>query len=269
MGSLIKTGEVVKADPRDIIYFYRFLKNYMIWNLDEYTNFLRKVKGKFTNYSYVDIFPLNLLLIHESVYSPLYQRIRGIKVEQADKIKYENFSRFNVYKFDRDSDGEVLEVRFEVEFGACQLNDGRMAARIWQLDIELLESEPYPSKDNTDETVIKVEHHGFTTRIYGGTTDIEDLQGYLRTLRWTQGKSYSKLSEHSRPDRTGVGYKIRQLEQRLLLFANFFYTLYTDGFEKNNPSYVLLEPFIKLLKTYGDTFEEVLSTINEVVTLVG
>jgi hypothetical protein len=240
----------------------------MTWNLDDYHNFLNKVGKKITDYHAV-MFPLNFLLIHEFVYSFLYWEIRSIKVEQADKIKYENFSRFNVYKFDRDSDGGVLEVWLIVEFGPNNINNGRVSARIWGLGLDLLESGLHPSKKNANVTVSKAEHHSFATRIRGGKTDIEDLQGYLRTLRWTQGKSYSKLSERSRPNETGVGHKIRQLEQNLLLFANFFYTLYTDGFEKNNPGYILLEPFIKLLKTYGNTFEEVLSTIKEVVTLVG
>jgi hypothetical protein len=268
MGSLIKTDEVVKVDPRDIVYLYRFIREYMTWNLDDYHNFLDKVGKKFTDYHAV-MFPLNLLLIHEFVYSSLYREIRSIRVERVDKIKYENFSRFNVYKFDRDSDGEVLEVWLIVEFGPNYINSGGVSARIWGLNLDLLESGLHPSKENANVTVSKAEHHGFATRIRGGKLDIEELQGYLKTLRWTQGKSYLKLSEHSKPNRTGVAYKITHLEENLLLFVNFFYTLYTGGLEKNNPGYILLEPFMELLRTYGNTFEEVLSTIKEVVTLVG
>ncbi len=62
MGSLIKTGEVVKADPRDIIYFYRFIREYITWDLEDYFNFLDKIGKKDFPYYRTDLV-LNSMLI--------------------------------------------------------------------------------------------------------------------------------------------------------------------------------------------------------------
>jgi hypothetical protein len=260
MGSLIKTGEVVKVDPRDIIYLYRFIREYITWNLDDYLNFLNKT-GKKDSYYYYATVKLNSLLMPKFKYSSLYDRIGNVKIEQADKIKYENFSNFDVYQLDPNPDGEILKV--ELVSVIARSNVGAVA-RIRGLDFVVSEAGSGVLPD-----VTSIEYSFSATSIHETNTDIEELQGYLRTLRWTQGKSYLKLSEHSRRNETGVGYKIRHFEEKFFLFVNFLYTLYTGSFEKNDPGHILFEPFTELLRTYGNTFEEVLSTIKEVVTLVG
>jgi hypothetical protein len=265
MGSLIKTGEVVEVDPRDIIYLYRFIREGITWNLDDYLNFLDKVGKKNSKYYIVNL-PLNLLLIPKFAYSSMYESIKSIKVKRADKIKYENFSCFNVYRFEPNSDGKILKIELALAVGP---NNNKTVARIWELGLILSESGFQCSTGNVNTTVSSTEYYHSTTRIYEGKGDIEDLQGYLRTLRWTQGKSYLELSKHSIPNEKGVVYKITHFEEKFFLFVNFLYTLYTGSFEKNDPGHILFEPFTELLRTYGNTFEEVLSTIKEVVTLVG
>jgi hypothetical protein len=265
MGSLIKTGEVVKADPRDIIYLYRFIREFITWNFDDYLDFLKKI-GKDGSVYYPATLTLNFLLIPKFGYSSLYKGIKSIKVEQADKIKYENFSHFDVYQFDPNSNGEILKIKL---ISGIRRSNTKAVARIWELNLVVVETGSHCSAGNTDINAPSVEYCHSATLIHETNVDIENLQGYLRTLRWTQGKSYLELSKRSKPNETGVVYKIRHFEESFFLFVNFLYTLYTGGFEKNSPEHILLEPFTELLRTYGNTFEEVLSTIKEVVTLVG
>jgi hypothetical protein len=265
MGSLIKTGEVVKADPRDIIYLYRFIRECITWNFDDYHNFLGKVGRKNSDY-YQATLTLNFLLVPKFRYSLPHEKIKNTEVQQADKIKYENFSNFDVYQFDPNSNGEILEIKFE---SGIRHSNTKAVARVWWLDLVVVETGFRCSVGNSDLSVASVEYYHSGTLIHETNSDMEDLQGYLRTLRWTQGKSYLELSKRSKPNETGVGYKIRRFEENFFLFVNFLYTLYTGGFEKNSPEYTLFKPFTDLLKTYGSTFEEVLSTVKEVMMFVG
>jgi hypothetical protein len=260
MGSLIKTGEVVKADPRDIIYFYRFIREYITWDLKDYFNFLDKMGKKDSPYYRTDLV-LNSMLIPKFKYTSFHNGIKGVKVEQADKIKYENFSHFDVYKFDPNSEGEILKIRFALELRHSNV---RRVARVCVLDfvVSMIRSDTLPSVTSVD-----FPYSGMY--IHETNVDIEEFQRYLKTLRWTQGKSYLELSKHSIPNEKGVVYKIRHFEEYFFLFVNFLYTLYAGSFEKNNETSVLFEPFTELLKTYGNTFEEMLSTVKEVMMFVG
>jgi hypothetical protein len=60
------------------------------------------------------------------------------------------------------------------------------------------------------------------------------------------------------------------IEYAMFVFVNFFYTLYTGGGLKDDTvDYKLFKPYVDLLQSYGNTFEEAIATINEMLILVG
>jgi hypothetical protein len=59
------------------------------------------------------------------------------------------------------------------------------------------------------------------------------------------------------------------IEKGVFILVNFLYTLYTGNLKADDTEYNLFKPYVELLQSYGNTFEEVVSTIREVVILTG
>jgi hypothetical protein len=93
--------------------------------------------------------------------------------------------------------------------------------------------------------------------------DREDLEKEIKAINWAQWKHYSKFSS-----RRGslVVERIFDVEENLFVLLNF---LYTNTFSKKNPEHVLFVSFAEKLQSYGDTFEDMLSTVKELFILVG
>jgi len=83
-------------------------------------------------------------------------------------------------------------------------------------------------------------------------------------LKWANNRNYSEFySERG----SVVAEKIEAIEDELLVMLNFFYTVYTGGYEKNKYSKIL-EPITNLLKKYGDTFDKVIEMIKLTMTII-
>jgi hypothetical protein len=266
MGSLIKTGKVVKVDPRDIINLYRMIRTWVTLAMnDDYLNFLREEAKEDSNF-YTVFLTTNLLLVPKYMYSEIPRILKNnTKVQHRDKIEYEKFSYFNVYRFDNKSDGEIEKVEFEVQFGPSSFFLERV--RIFALKLNIVASEPDNEDPNFyDKVPFKDRSCFFSTLIHENYDDIESFEKDLRTLYWIQGKSYSKFPKRRRG---GVVDRIEHIEEHMILFTNFLYTLYTGEFEKNTPGGRLFEPFTKSLKELGDTFENALEGLKFIVILAG
>jgi len=264
MGSLIKTGEVIKVDPRDIINLYRMIRTFITLEMNDYLDFLREEAKEDSNF-YTAFFTTNLLLVPKYMYSRIPRILKNnTKVQHRDKIEYEKFSYFEVYRFDNKSDGEIEKVEFEVEFRPHRFLE---KARIFALKLNVAASEPDNEDPNFyDKVPFKDRFCFFSMLIHENYDDIESFEKDLRTLCWIQGKSYSKFPKRRRG---GVVDRIEHIEEHMILFTNFLYTLYTGEFEKNTPGGRLFEPFTKFLKEFGDTFENVLQGIEVFVKLIG
>jgi hypothetical protein len=59
------------------------------------------------------------------------------------------------------------------------------------------------------------------------------------------------------------------IEKSMFILVNFLYTLYTGNLKADDTVYNLFKPYVEILQGYGNTFEEVVSTIREVVILAG
>jgi len=272
MGSLIKTGEVIKVDPRDIIDLYPFIRGYITLDLNDYFNFLGQAKkdpnfysGFFTTNLILVYFTTNLLLVPKYMYSRIPRILKNnTKVQHRDRIEYEKFSYFDVYRFDYKSDGEIEKVEFEVEIRPDSFLE---KARIFALKLNIAASEPDNEDPNFyDKVPFKDRFCFFSMLIREKYDDIESFEKDLRTLSWIQGKSYSKFSKRRRG---GVVDRIEHIEEHMILVINFLYTLYTGEFEKNTPGGRLFEPFTEFLKKFGDTFENALQWIEVFVKFTG
>jgi hypothetical protein len=257
---------------------------YITLDLEEYLNFLdkeAKEDSDFYDDPFYDapdfdsvffttnLFPLyvcfttNFLLVPKYMYSEIPRILKNnTKVQNRDKIEYEKFSYFDVYRFDDKSDGEIEKVEFEVEFRPHRFLE---KARIFALKLNVAASEPDNKSSNFYDKVPFEDRFCSFYSILPPLTfyAIERFEEDLRMLSLVQGKSYSKFPKWCRG---GVVERIERIEEYMILFTNFLYTLYTGEFEKNTPERRLFERFTAILSFFGDTFEEVLSTIKGFMT---
>jgi len=291
MGSLIKTGEVVKVEPEDIIHLYRYIKKYITLDPKEYLNFLDKLAKEDSDFYddpfYDDFdfnsdffipnpcplyvcFTTNFLLVPKYMYSEIPRILKNnTKVQHRDKIEYEKFSYFDVYRFDDKSDGEIEKVEFEVRFEVDFIPDCFLEkARIFALKLKVAASEPDNKSSNFYDKVLFEDRFCTFYRILPPLAfyEIKRFEEDLRKLRLVQGISYSKFPKWRRG---GVVERIERIEEYMILFTNFLYTLYTGEFEKNTPERRLFEPFTKSLKELGDTFENALQGLKVLVKFTG
>jgi hypothetical protein len=54
----------------------------------------------------------------------------------------------------------------------------------------------------------------------------------------------------------------------MIIYENFFNTLNTGELEVDEPGYKFFTSLADILRTYGNTFEETLSTIKGITTLI-
>jgi hypothetical protein len=81
----------------------------------------------------------------------------------------------------------------------------------------------------------------------------------LRKLRWAMGRKHSNFSWRGKESEV-LDY-LYNIENDMLILVNFLYTLYTGNLKADDTEYNLFKPYVELLQGYGNTFEEVVSTI--------
>jgi len=172
----------------------------------------------------------------------------GIEFKYDDRIKIENLSLFNVYRVIENADPDV---KIEVLTGVASRGDIMKAkARVGKVSIKFKTSTEGDSKYNC----------------YASSLD-DEYDSYLSKLRWAMGREYSNFSLKSK--KAEVLSDLYHIEKGMFILVNFLYTLYTGNLKADDTEYNLFKPYVEILQSYGNTFEEVVSTIREVVILAG
>jgi hypothetical protein len=257
---LEKTGEVVKVDPEYIVSLHKFLMDFVKWEPDEYLKAVgredvrwRPVNGPAVEYlDYKAVIRPKFLLFPVYRYSsiPKYTVADelGIEFEKDERIKLENLSLFDVYRVVDGVDPEV-EITISNEILPEITPSNKKRARLFDITIDF----KIGSKKDYYCVII-------IWSIW--------YSNYLKTLRWARGRKYlnfaSKGLVHSK-----VVSHIYAIENGMFVFLNFLYALYNEHFEEDTVESRLFKPLSDLLRSYGNTFEEAMSTINELIVLTG
>ncbi len=253
---LEKTNKVVSIRPEDIIPLHKFMYNLMGLEPDFYLNTIGRVREPNSKLSIghtVSTKPRYLL-------TPVYRHFPfpddevveklGIEFQPVDIIKPENLSVFNVYKVEEEGNG--IDVFLEVSF---ELGHRVEKTRVWGTWVYFAINDGKNSWLHYNNGVI-------------ADIGLSHYNDYLRTLRWAKGKRFSNFAHKNNTDSKVIN-SIHNLGFNLFTLVNFFYNLYTgDWIEINETNYKLIKPLSDLLRSYGDTFEEVLSVIKEVTVIV-
>jgi hypothetical protein len=257
---LEKTGEIVRVNPQYIVPLHRFLVDFIKWGHDEYLKAVGKkdvrwcpVNGPAVEYlDYKTVIRPKFLLFPVYRYSAIPKHTvaeeLGIEFEKDERIKIENLSLFDVYRVVEDVNPEVeITVSTEILPEITQSNE--KVAKLFDITIDFKIGS---KKDYYCVIIIWSVWYN----------------NYLKTLRWAQGRKYFNFASrglvHSK-----VASHIYAIENGMFVFLNFLYALYNGHFEEDTVEYKLFKPFSDLLRNYGDTFEEAISTINELMVFTG
>ncbi len=245
--------EMKKVNPKDLIYLHRFFSINLQWDVDFYDECLEYTKGYLVHGVGVFLIYLtpSFLLVPQYRYSDTFLKDRlGFDVKYDSIIKLENLSTFTIQKVPDDIDYKI-EMLLDTSYDH---NRDDWQVRLWELEAKL-------------KPKIKNGKLPFYSWIFLNQ-DIEliDFEKVFKTVNWAQGKSYFRFS--SRKNSLVVD-RIHFVERSLFIILNFLYIIYANMFSKEDSEHILFDPFSETLQSYGDTFEDVLSTIKELTILVG
>jgi hypothetical protein len=244
-------GEIVKVEPRSLVYLYPFIRDTFVWMGEENYKLAEKLaRGIEIRGIYKIQLTPSFVLVPQYRYTSTALKTLGFDVKYDSIIKLENLSTFTVQKVPDDLDYRInmlLDTSYDYNY-----ND--WVVRLWKLEVEI--------KPKIRDSRSPLYNWIFLNQ------DVEriDLEKVLKTVNWAQGKLYSKFSSRMN---SSVVDRIQFLERSLFILLNFLYTIYTDTFSKEDPEHILFNPFVDTLRSYGNTFEDLLFTIKELTILVG
>jgi hypothetical protein len=256
MKTLKNINKSIKVDVMDTLKLHRFLKENVKWDFDYFRNYLNEVDRADKKSVCIRVNPKFLLLPNYHYSSIPYELRRAANIKE-DKwyneiIKLENFSLYNVFEVEKAEDvkgSRVKDVWLWVEIDSYESENRTMIT-----ELGLVMEYNY---SNNNYTSIGV-HLSYWD------DDIKELEDSLKTLKWANNRSYHRFVTKKKG---GVAEKIEVIEDELWIMLNFFYIVYTGGYERDRFSKIL-EPITDMLRNYGDTFEEVIEAMKMAVTLI-
>jgi hypothetical protein len=257
---LEKTGEIMKINPEYVSLLHKFLLDFVKWNHDEYLKAVGRddVKWRPIGSPAIEYLDYKAVIRPKFLLFPVYRYSSipkntiaeelGVEFEKDERIKIENLSLFNVYRVVEDVDPEV-EITISTEILPEITPSNEKIARLFDITVDFKVGS---QKDYYCVIIIWSLWYN----------------NYLKTLRWARGRKYLSLASkgilHSK-----VMSHIYAIENGMFVFLNFLYALYNERFGEDTVEGRLFRPISNLLWSYGNTFEEALSTINELIVLVG
>ncbi len=249
--ALRQTNQTINIDVRDTVKLFQFVKDHILWDSDFFLNYVKEMDPYSVNrYWYIpNIFPRYIILPdfrYTFIKLPLREEAR-IRMDNP-RIKIENISKFNVFEIIPD-ESEKSPIRSAyLDFIIDYYKDTK-EAKITVMSLE-----------------IGQENYGYSTfsvRTKQDDNDMKTIEEALEILVERRGK---KIPTGKRPSNTYK--KIMKLENSIVAILNFLFTAFTGEYTRYRDSKIL-EPITALLQSYGNTFEDMLDTIKEVITIIG
>jgi hypothetical protein len=243
-----KTGETVKVEPRYLPKLHRFILDFINWEPDCFLRYtgVNRIMG--TDYR-LFIEPDFLLIPAYSFYSipdpEVIERL-GVEPKHSEKIKVEDLLLHEVYKVV----GGDSEFTIGIEVGMGMWGEWKKV-KPWMIEVDFIIEPKY----------------GYGTYYrYGTYLDI-NLGWYVDYINRLMGTGDKRPLKLNKIGILAINY-LYNVERISFALLNFLYTLYMGtALKVDTVGYNLFRPYTELLRGYGNTFEEVLSSIYEVVIL--
>jgi hypothetical protein len=171
-------------------------------------------------------------------------RSLGVSMEPISIVRANTPIRFESYRFLGFFFNDQSKVKIGVTLGKPDKYTGKIDVERFAVEIGRIASDTYYyplffRKDNAE---------------------IRNLEDGLNALIHYDGKRYKDLINEDPASRN----RIESLENILFISINLIYSIYNREFRENSFEYKAFSPFAKLLRSYGESFKEVLPKIKEV-----
>jgi hypothetical protein len=242
--------KIIKVNPDDLLYIFNFINSVLDWDRNEFIKVMENVvknRKNDRNLFSVRIKP-NFLMVPLYSYFFAPQTVMkdfGFDIAYEDTINIEKISQFKIFKIPDKVDATIS---INVGPGIGGFSGERLRAWGIRFGIE--------NKFKEDDRAVDISVY------FGNKRDYELLKMELETLKKSQGKSFHRIANFVDPR---AAKEIYGVEKSMFIIYNFIYTLYTGEytgeFGEGDPQAGLLTSFAKVIKSYGETFEEVLDAI--------
>jgi hypothetical protein len=232
MKALTNTENIIKVDPRDIVHFARFIKDFIAWKREE--------RDKADINLYVSRAEPSVILVPVYRYSAFSlggKLIPNFRYE--DVIKLENLSYYRPFTLPKKS-----KVRFKITV------------------------DNNPEIMRTSSLSISVSHptiYGYTIYLEPNDIDIEFFERDFRILSLAEGRDYSKSLDFAE---SKIIDCLHHLEDGMFIVLSFLYMIYSGGYTDYAENKFFF-PFTEIFRSYGKTFEGALSVAKEVSLFIG
>jgi len=232
MEVLTKTKNIIKVDPRDIVHFARFIRDFIAWKREE--------RDKADINLYVSWAEPSVILVPVYRYSAFSLGGKLIPdLKYKDIIKLENLSYYRPFTLPKKS-----KVRFKVT-----VDDGPEIMRASSLGISVSHPTIY----------------GYTMYLEPDDIDMEFFERDFRILSLAEGKDYSKSLDFANSEIIDC---LHHLEDSMFIVLSFLYMIYSGGYTDYAENKFFF-PFTEIFRSYGETFEEALFVAKEVSMFIG
>ncbi len=247
MRKIVKSvGKSVTVNISNVTKLLKFIKN-ITWDSSFFFDYIKKVSpGSVNKHWYIPtVFPHFIVLPDRR-----YTYTKLFLWEQAKiqaKAKIENIARFSVFEVVPDESEESSIVDTYMTLCIDYFKEMEKAY-ITTMGLEVC-----------------VRNRGYSTFPVviepRDDSDVKMMEEALQILMAMEreGKEMPTSEESD---------AIERFEDSMVAILNLLYTAYTGKYEKHEDAKIL-EPVTELLQNYGNTFEEVLTTIEELMTIVG
>jgi len=250
-----KIGDTLEVTLADAINLVKFIKYLMVWDIvDDYLCFSGEKLVKLSeirNYQFL-IYPTSVL-VPKNRYCHYLENLGWnlkIPIERKEEVVLSEPILFESYRIYKNPYGFRLGLEIEVNLEKSKMNSEKI--RLSRLEIR----SQHGSKS--------VSYH-YSLFFHEDNEDVMTFEESMNKLTKSSGDG-NVVPCDGKPF---LRHKITTLENTLLTSVNFIYSIYNREFREDTNEYKVFTPFANLLWSYGESFEEVFSSIKEVIAFLG
>jgi predicted nuclease of restriction endonuclease-like (RecB) superfamily len=188
-----------------------------------------------------------------------------LNIELMDKIEPKYFTTYDIYRFEPSEDLCDLIGGIEVELRLKRSREDEEKIELSSIYTGIIGYEVEESCKHKE-----ICRGNFYLDFLNYKKWLTNIRDGIKTLSEVIGEDCSKHRDsgfYSQPNK--VSRRIYNIELTFINFLNLAYVLYTEGFDKSIPEYILFEPITKMLRELGDTFEGVIASIRAFSLIMG
>ncbi len=250
---MIKLKQVssIIIDIQDVTKLFRFIKNIHL-NTDQFLDYVKKLVPYSIGQCWYNptLYPrFAILPSHRCAFvSPILVKEAGIQMEPKPRL--ENLSRFNIFEIVPDEDEESLIRNICMDFWIEYFKQAG-ETKVSTISLRIA----YASLD--------LGFSGFSAHIEpDSNADIIEFEDSFKTFIEKKGRRIP-IGKRSK-----IHKKIMMVENGIIAILNFLYTLRSGEYFKDEKSEIF-EPIAEQLRSYGSSFDDLIATIRELMTIIG